>query len=212
MTIEYKSTKTIFDILEKKLISDRFLNMEGIIAEAPYYICPYDPADEQIWERNGNDGKEKTNHIKQLANRVKREKGVKCLCVDLYKDVMLKVLEEKGLWEKVLSMEETFPKERLAIAMKGALDPNKSLVPKITSLLEEGDYRILLIYGVGAVYPFIRAHNLIACMQSRITNIPVVIFFPGKYESSESKGIYMTLFGKLEGNNFYRAINITGFD
>lgn len=83
MTIEYKSTKTIFDILEEKLTSDHFLDMEGIIAEAPYYICPYDPADEQIWERNGNEGKEKTNHIKQLANRVERIKGIKCLCVDL---------------------------------------------------------------------------------------------------------------------------------
>ena len=40
------------------------------------------------------------------------------------------------------------------------------------------------------------------------TGTPVVVFFPGSYRSSDRTGMTLNLFGIIDDDNYYRAINI----
>ena len=44
---------------------------------------------------------------------------------------------------------------------------------------------ILLITGVGKVYPFMRSHNILDNIQHIFSDIPVVMLYPGSYNGQE---------------------------
>jgi len=71
------------------------------------------------------------------------------------------------------------------------------------------DTQIILITGVGNAYPIVRAHTVLGSLPSVTTNIPVVLFFPGKYRPSEAQGSSLELFGEFTDDQFYRAKDIT---
>ena len=62
---------------------------------------------------------------------------------------------------------------------------------------------ILLITGVGKVYPFTRLHNVLNNLQHIFSDIPVVVLYPGKFNGQE-----LSLFGEFEDGNYYRAFNL----
>jgi len=62
---------------------------------------------------------------------------------------------------------------------------------------------LILMSGVGNVYPWIRAHSLLNNLQQVTGNKPLVLFYPGEYD-----GQALRLFGKLGGNNCYRAFRL----
>ena len=66
---------------------------------------------------------------------------------------------------------------------------------------EHGD--ILLITGVGKVYPFMRSHNILDNIQHIFSDIPVVMLYPGAYNGQE-----LSLFAEFEDGNYYRAFNM----
>ena len=62
---------------------------------------------------------------------------------------------------------------------------------------------ILLITGVGQVYPFVRAHSVLENAQSLFEDIPVVLMYPGRYDGQQ-----LHLFDRISDGNDYRAFNI----
>ena len=66
---------------------------------------------------------------------------------------------------------------------------------------EQGD--ILLITGVGDVFPFMRVHALLEALQPHFSDIPVLVMYPGEFD-----GHYLKLFDKLKPNDYYRAFNL----
>ncbi|MGR5940587.1 DUF1788 domain-containing protein [Bacillus pacificus] len=63
-----------------------------------------------------------------------------------------------------------------------------------------GNHNVVLITGVGKVYPFVRSHTILNNLQEVIDKIPVIMFFPGRYD-----GQSLQLFGKFKDDNYYRA-------
>ena len=61
---------------------------------------------------------------------------------------------------------------------------------------------ILLLTGVGDVFPFMRVHMLLDALQPHFSDIPILVMYPGKFDGS-----YMRLFNRLEPNSYYRAFN-----
>ena len=57
--------------------------------------------------------------------------------------------------------------------------------------------KILMVY----------AEKILSTMESKFTEKPLVLFFPGKYETDNVKGSNLTLFGILD-DKYYRAFNI----
>ena len=78
---------------------------------------------------------------------------------------------------------------------------NKAFVEKIKPETQElGD--VLLLTGVGEVFPFARVHDLLEAIQPEVPDIPILVMYPGTFNGRELK-----LFNKLIPNGYYRAFN-----
>ena len=62
---------------------------------------------------------------------------------------------------------------------------------------------MLLLTGVGAAYPMLRSHTLLAGLQATMKDKPVVMFYPGRYD-----GFSLRLFNKLADDHYYRAFRL----
>ncbi len=97
-------------------------------------------------------------------------------------------------------MEERQGREALFKAMTTFAKPEVFL-NKIKEQVD--DYNVVFITGIGKVYPFVRSHNILNNLQEVLDNIPVIMFFPGKYDGQSLK-----LFGKFKDDNYYRAFRL----
>ena len=105
-------------------------------------------------------------------------------------------------------MESKVAKEKLKELLQGVLDPESHLAPAIAKELDDTDYDVLFLSGVGEVFPYIRSHNVLNNLQSTAKDKPTVIFFPGAYTHSLESGASLDLFGRLHDDKYYRAFNI----
>jgi len=93
---------------------------------------------------------------------------------------------------------------RLDLIARRLEDP----VEKIRDRLAYVDFDIFFLTGIGEVFPFIRSHNVLNNLQSVVTGKPMLMFFPGRYEQSDTLGSSLVLFGRLKDDQYYRAKNI----
>jgi len=143
---------------------------------------------------------------RQLEHSLERQ-GVGVLSLNLY-DLCIEILQEREIWEQVLTMETELSKGELQELFQGVLDPEAYLVPKITDSLNRGEYDVLFLAGVGEVFPYIRSHTVLNNLQSYAKEKPTVLFFPGEYTQSPERGASLDLFGRLHDDRYYRAFNI----
>jgi len=179
------------------LKGERFLRMEGLSNEVPFFIYPYKP----------EDALEVAQAKKRIKNRLATEDGIRVREVNLY-DLSVEILKERGVWERVLSVEPDQDKDDFRELLQGMLDPQLHLGPAIKAKIVDGDFDILFLTGIGEVFPYIRSHNVLNNLQSVVTGKPMLMFFPGSYEQSETLGSSLVLFGKLKDDQYYRAKNI----
>lgn len=198
MTIQ-PDTLTIperFDHLFNLISSDRFLRMEGLGNEVPFFICPFPP--EEAVEMEGM--------VKRLANRLENN-GVGVLEINLY-DLSIELLQARGIWNRILEIEGTVTKAQLKELLQGVLDPETHLTPAIADRMAARSFDVMFITGVGPVFPYIRSHNVLNNLQSTAKDQPTVMFFPGTYTQSLESGASLDLFGRLHDDKYYRAFNI----
>ncbi|MCA0217550.1 MAG: DUF1788 domain-containing protein [Actinobacteria bacterium] len=190
---------------EKRLLSvlssPRFLAMEGLGNEVPFFIYPYDP----------EDALEVGAAKKRLKNKLKNDRGVTVLEINLY-DLTVEMLQERGVWDRLLQLEVEQGKEAFIKPLQNMLDPGSKLMPAIKARLDENPHDILFLTGIGEVFPYIRSHNVLNNLQSIAGDRPVLVFFPGDYKHSGVGGSSLVLFGKLKDDNYYRAFDIRNWE
>jgi len=187
-----KQEEHLFAVLSGK----RFLQMEGLGNEVPFFIYPYPPEDALA--------------VAQVKKRVKNklsQKGINVREVNLY-DLSVEILKERGVWERVLAAEPDQDKDDFRELLQGMLDPQLHLAPAIRSKIDDGEFDIFFLTGIGEVFPYIRSHNVLNNLQSVVTGKPMLMFFPGRYEQSDTLGSTLVLFGRLKDDQYYRAKNI----
>jgi hypothetical protein len=190
------SIPEIYDHLLATISSQRFLKMQGLGNEIPFFICPFKP--ERLEEMN--------NLYRQLMNKLK-QKGIQVLRIDLY-DLAIELLKNRGIWDQILETETTISKSELKDLLQGVLDPEHHLIPAIAEKMQKDDFDVLFVTGVGEVFPYIRSHTVLNNLQSTAKNKPTIMFFPGEYNQSTEKGSSLKLFGTLLDDNYYRAFDI----
>ena len=178
------------------LSSSRFLNMEGLGNEVPFFIYPYDPADALAVAESK----------KRIKNKLSQQ-GITILEINLYY-LAVDVLQRRGVWDRLLAAEPAQDKADFRDLLQGMLDPGQHLAPAIAAELAESDARIIFLTGIGEVFPYIRSHNVLNNLQSVVTGRPMLVFFPGRYEQSATLGSSLVLFGRLKDDQYYRAKNI----
>jgi len=185
-----------FDHLLNLISSKNFLEKKGLGNDVPFFICPYPPQDSLEMDR--------ARH--QLTNRL-AHKGINVLNINLY-DLARELLQERGVWDRVIQIERDVSKDELKELLQGVLDPERYLVPAIRAKMEQAPFDVMFISGVGEVFPYIRSHNVLNNLQSTAKEKPTVMFFPGDYNYSLEKGASLELFGLLHDDNYYRAFHI----
>jgi len=183
----------IYSRLDKvidKIKEDKFIDGRGLGNEISFYVFDYEPSDELIVRDRINDFKKEFSY--EGSNR-------KIIEFDLYK-MLLEIAKEKRIFDRVFQVEEKQGKEALFKAMTTFAKP-EIFLSKIKEQL--GGHNVVFLTGVGKVYPFVRSHNILNNLQEVIDKIPVIMFFPGKYD-----GQSLQLFGKFKDDNYYRAFRL----
>ena len=176
--------------------SERFLKKQGLGNEVPFFICPYKP----------EEAVEMGRIQKQLLNRLTQD-GISILEINLY-DTSIDLIRRRGIWDQILEVETSVAKDQLKELLQGVLDPESHLIPEIAARMQQTEFDVMFITGVGEVFPYIRSHTILNNLQSTAKDKPTVMFFPGAYTYSLESGASLDLFGRLHDDKYYRAFNI----
>lgn len=168
------------DQILPKLTSDDFLRGHGIGNEIAFHIFDYPPEAEL----------EIRKQIRFLLERLPRERpGLRVRHVDLF-DFILDLLRERKLLDKALELQREKGDEALAKALGGVLQEDK-LARRFGEAARPEEHDLVLISGVGSVFPMLRSHTLLNNLHSVMGQTPLVLFYPGNYD-----GMSLRLFGK----------------
>ena len=184
------------DHLVAVLSSERFLRMEGLGGDLPFWIYPYPPAETiEIDAARG-----------RIVNRL-RAHGLNPVEINLY-DVAIQVIRDFGAYDELVAIEPETDKDAFLEALQGLLDPAAELAPRIVERVAAMEPDVVLITGAGEVFPFIRTHNVLNSLHATVTGVSVVTWFPGAYEQSDTQGSSLDLFGLIHDDQYYRARDI----
>ena len=178
------------DQIIPKIKEDKFIEGRGLGNEISFYVFDYEPQDELV--------------VRDYIKHIKKEFGYegskrRIIEFDLYK-MLLGITKDKRIFERIFEMEERQGKDQLFKAMTTFAKPEVFL-GKIKEQMD--DHNVVFLTGIGKVYPFVRSHNILNNLQEVLDNVPVIMFFPGKYD-----GQSLQLFGKFKDDNYYRAFRL----
>ena len=183
-----KNTAHSLNEIESKFSDESFLENKGLSNEVGIYIHFYPPKDEMIVR----------NYFDNL--KCQSDAPYNIIECDLYK-IFLNICEDKHILKSIPSMEEKKGGKYLLSQLQKIATPEAFVARMDYSPHKKGD--ILLITGVGKVYPFMRAHNILDNIQHIFSDIPVVMLYPGTYNGQD-----LRLFDKFFDGNYYRAFNL----
>ena len=183
-----------FDHVYNVIKSPKFLSMESLGGEIPFWISAYNPIQEV----------EVSREIENLKTRLIND-GISVHLVNLF-ELSMSIVDDHIGKEKMFAIEQRKSKEKFKKALQSTINIHERLIPAIKERADSKDIDLLFIHGVGAVYPFIRSHTVLNNLQSAVKNKPTVMFFPGNYT-----GQSLELFGLLKDDNYYRAFNIDNY-
>ena len=175
-----------------RITEDNFIKGRGLGNEIPFYVFDY-PPEEELAVRD---------HVSFILDRMsKQHTHLKVLHLKLF-DLMVEYLRERGNLDKAFSLEAEKGSQALWDALSASVKPER-FIKLLDDKKHLSDFDIILISGVGTIWPWVRAHSLLNNLQSVTGNASVVLFYPGTYN-----GQSFQLFDCLETNNYYRAFRL----
>ena len=179
------------DALKDRLNNEAFLSNRGLSNEVGLYIFAYRPSEEMVIRY----------YVEDLLSRQAHDAlPYRVIHYDLY-DIMLEICREKRILERIPQMEAQRGQQFILKQIQKLAPPEAYVEHMKYDGHQYGD--IVLITGVGRVFPYMRSHNILNNLQHVFDDIPVVMFYPGEYT-----GQSLTLFGKYFDDNYYRAFNL----
>jgi hypothetical protein len=184
-------TERLNEVLEK-LVSDELLSGRGLGNEIAFYIFDY-PPEEELRIRD---------HIEFLLKQIPIHRpGLRVVHVDLF-DMVLEYMQSRNLLSASYKLQRDKGDEALVKALKAPLKEDK-LAQVFKQVAKPDDHDLVLVSGIGGVYPMLRSHSLLNNLHAVMGLKPLVMFFPGRYD-----GQSLSLFGELSDNNYYRAFKL----
>jgi hypothetical protein len=184
-----------FETLYRILSDQRFLAREGLGNEVPYFIETYDIAHQDAVYRK-----------REALEKRLESMGIAVASIGLF-DFAIEHFESANELEDLFSAEKTVPKTTLLEEMVKMLSIENVLVPEIAQRARDKEARLVMIYQVGEVYPYLRTHEILSSLQSTLADRPVIVFFPGTYTTSYKEGFQLSLFG-TQSARYYRAFKL----
>lgn len=182
------------DEVEKLIKKPSFRQNRGLGNEVGYYIFDY-PADKELQVR------ERVEYIRKKYES--STDGFRVVVFDLY-DIIMETLEQKGYIQKTIEMEKKRGFDRVVRAIDNTMrvTGDDSLIVKYIQERTPENSVVFLI-GIGKSYPLLRSHSVLNNLHQVVDSVPVVMFYPGKYDGQE-----LILFGEIKDDNYYRAFKL----
>lgn len=172
------------DKLKYLIQQSDFLEGKGLSNEVNIRIFCYEPKEEMI--------------IRHFLRQIKND-SLNCnvISYDLY-EVFLEICKDKRILDRIPALEEKRGKEFIRKQFEKSCDAKT-----FASKMQYEDHKIgdvIVLSGIGKVFPFMRVHSLLEAMQPLFNDVPIVVLYPGDFD-----GHYVKLFNKLKANEYYRA-------
>jgi len=179
------------DAIWDRVSSKDFLENKGVANEVRYYVFEYEACDELIMRQK----------IEALLSKNNPDAdGFRLMEYDIYK-LVISILEERGYLEKCIRFEKEKGRDYLynAISKLLRLTTDDNLI--VNRILQNTpENTVVFLTGIGKIYPFVRAHNVLNNLHQVFDKVPVVMFYPGNWN-----GQSLSLFGTISDGNYYRA-------
>ena len=179
--------KERLDNLRIHIQEAEFLEGKGLSNEVNIRIFCYDAEDEMT--------------VRQFVEQITTDPTIACHLVEcnMY-DTYLALCDDIDITDAIPEMEEVDGKRFLLEQLHSAIGEGEFIDKIQYSPHQKGD--VLMLTGVGDVFPFMRVHSLLEALQPHFSDIPILVMYPGTFDGS-----YVRLFDKLTPNAYYRAFN-----
>jgi hypothetical protein len=174
-----------------RLTSSDFLANKGLGNEIGFWIFDYPPEREM----------EMRSFVTETVIPTLGKHHLRSAAVNLF-DLIVGLLEDRNLYDRVLDIQASKGNDAALAALRPVLKEDK-LAQRIASQVEVDQVDMLLLTGVGAAYPMLRSHTLLAALQPVMKDTPLVMFYPGRYD-----GYSLRLFNTLADDHYYRAFQL----
>ena len=176
-----------------RVTSRDFLDSKGLGNEIGFWIFDY-PPDRELDMRSFLYG----TVLPALGKHVP---ALRADTIDLLQ-LVTELLKERTLLDKTIDMQLKDGDDSTLKALRRVLKEDK-IAQKIAFRHDIPNLDLLILTGVGAVYPMLRTHTLLSALHSIMGNTPLLLFFPGRYD-----GHSLRLFNTLADDHYYRAFRL----
>lgn len=176
-----------------RVTSRDFLDSKGLGNEIGFWIFDY-PPDRELELRSFLYGT-------VLPALTKRVPALRADTIDLLQ-LVTGLLEERKLLDKTIDMQLRNGDDSTLTALRSVLKEDK-IAQKIASKHDIPNLDLLILTGVGSVYPMLRTHTLLSALHPIMGSTPLLMFFPGRYD-----GHSLRLFNTLAEDHYYRAFRL----
>ena len=177
--------KERLDLLREEIQKDDFLDGKGLSNEVNIRIFCYDAAEEIT--------------VMHFLDQLRTDPALQCRLIEcnLYK-IFLALCDDLDITDAIPEMEESEGSDFLLEQLHSAIGESE-FIEKMQYAPHMRD-DVLLLTGVGDVFPFMRVHSLLEALQPHFSDIPILVMYPGEFD-----GHYLKLFGSLNTRDNYRA-------
>lgn len=176
-----------------RITSRDFLDSKGLGNEIGFWVFDYPP------ERELDVGDFLTGTVLPALN--KQVPPFNVATIDLLQ-LVTELLEERNLLDKAMAMQQSKGDDSTLAALRSVLKEDK-IAQKIAAQYDIPSLDLLILTGVGAVYPMLRTHTLLSALHPIMGKTPLLMFFPGRYD-----GHSLRLFNTLAEDHYYRAFRL----
>ena len=176
-----------------RITSRDFLDSKGLGNEIGFWIFDYPP--------------ERELEVRDFLSSTvlpalsKQTPAMRCAVVNLL-ELVTDLLQERKLLDKAIALQKTKGNDGALAALRSVLKEDK-LAQKIAALHDLQALDLLMLTGVGAVYPMLRTHTLLSALHPVMGRTPLLMFFPGRYD-----GHTLRLFNAQVEDHYYRAFRL----
>lgn len=176
-----------------RLASRDVLDNKGAGGEIGFWIFDYPPESEMKMRSWLSD-------VIEPGLR-KQKPDLKFATIDLF-ECVVGLLEERGLLDRAFEMQVKKGDDALLASLRSVLKEDR-LAARMVELVGVSDLDLLIVKGVGSVYPMLRTHTLLSALHPLMRDTPLLMLYPGRYD-----GLSLRLFNKLGDDNYYRAFRL----
>lgn len=175
-----------------RVTSEEFLSGSGLGNELAFYVFDY-PPEHELRVRE---------HVAFLLDQIpKKRPNMRVNHINMF-DLVIDHLKARNFLDKLTAMQLKEGDVKVLNRLEPILHPQK-LVPVFVEAAKPKESDLVLVTGIGSVWPVLRSHTLLNNLHAHMGTTPLVMFYPGKYDQTS-----LRLFNRVESHPYYRAFKL----